>query len=334
MRVVIIGAGSIAFRHAAATRALPGADLRAVCDLRREQVDALGDRFEVEARYTSLDELLAHESADVATVATWGVAHAETVERLARSGRVRAILCEKPLAMNAAEAERMFRVAEEHGVLLAEAFRLRSQPIHLRAIELLRAGRIGDVVHVRNAMMWRIPDQDRDPARNWRFNKAVGGGVTYDIGCYCINHVRWAMDAEPVRVFAEGRWGPTGVDEHVVAIASFPDGRSAEWCVSWQAGRHHVSEVIGTDGVLRIENAWGDGPGTATRIEVIDANGQREPEVFAATDQFLHQLEHLQDCLERGTPHRIPPADSVAQMRVIDAVYESLRTGQPAELRA
>ena len=95
-----------------------------------------------------------------------------------------------------------------------------------------------------------------------------------------------------------------------------------------------MSEVIGTDGVLRIENAWGDGPGTATRIEVIDMNGQREAEVFAASDQFLHQLEHLQDCLETGTPHRIPPADSVAQMRVIDAVYESLRTGQPAELGA
>ena len=332
MRVVIIGAGAIAYRHASAIRDLAGAELVAVCDLRRENVDALGDRFEVESRFTNLDELLSRESADVATVATWGVAHAETVDRLARSGRVRAILCEKPIAMDAAEAERMFRVAEEHGVLLAEAFRLRSQPIHLRAIEVIRAGRIGEVVHVRNAMMWRIPDGDRDPSRNWRFNKAVGGGVTYDIGCYCINHLRWVTNSEPVRVFAEGRWGPTDVDEHVVAVAWFADGRTAEWCVSWQAGPRHVSEVIGTEGVVRIENAWGDGPGTATQLELIDAQRQRETEAFAATDQFKHQLEHLQDCLDHGTPHRIPPSDSIAQMRVIDAVYASLKTGQPADV--
>jgi predicted dehydrogenase len=333
MRVMMIGAGAIAYRHAAAIRDLADAELVAVCDLRRESVDALGDQFQVEARFTDLDALLRRETADVATVATWGVAHADTVERVARSGRVRAILCEKPLAMDAAEAERMFRVAEEHGVLLAEAFRLRSQPIHLRAIELIRGGRIGEVIHVRNAMMWRVPDADRDPERNWRFNRANGGGVTYDIGCYCINQLRWAMNSEPVRVFAEGRWGPTGVDEHVVAVAEFADGRTAEWCVSWQAGRHHVSEVIGTDGVVRIENAWGDGPGTATTIEVMTGRGQRETEVFAATDQFRHQLEHLADCLQHGTAHRIPPSDSIAQMRVIDAVYESLRTGKPAEVR-
>src|SRR6187200_2340651 len=100
MRVVVIGSGAIAFRHAAACRDLEGADLVAVCDLRREAADALADRFGVEARYTDLDELLAHETADLAIVATWGAAHADTTTRLARSGRVRAILCEKPLAMD------------------------------------------------------------------------------------------------------------------------------------------------------------------------------------------------------------------------------------------
>jgi predicted dehydrogenase len=84
--------------------------------------------------------------------------------------------------------------------------------------------------------------------------------------------------------------------------------------------------------MLRIENAWGDGPNTAVRLELVDRNRQRETEVFEATDQFLHQIEHLRDCLEHGTPHRIPPSDSIAQMRVIDAVYESLRTGKPADV--
>jgi xylose dehydrogenase (NAD/NADP) len=335
MRVVIIGAGAIAYRHASACRDLEGAELVAVCDVRRAAADKLADQFGVSGRYSDLDALLAAESADVAVVCTWGSFHAEVVAQLARSGRVRGILCEKPLAMHAQQAEAMFKVAADSGVLLAEAFRLRNQPIHHRAIEIIRSGRIGEVTHVRNAMMWHMPPEAKDPAQNWRFNKAVGGGVTFDIGCYCINQLRWAMGVEPETVFAVGQWGATGVDEHVAAIATFAGGRTAEWCVSWLAGPAHVAEVLGTAGSVRIENAWGDDPQnvrTATQLEITEHQRDRAIEEFPPTDQFWLQLQHMQDCLENGTPHRIPPADSIAQMRVIDAVYESLRTGQPARV--
>src|SRR5207253_2369839 len=157
----------------------------------------LAEAFGVAHRYGSLDDLLAKESADLAIVAVWGAAHAEVCARLARSGKVKAILCEKPLAMNAAEAADMFRVARETGVQLAEAFRLRHQPIHFKVRELIEAGRIGDVRHVRNVMAtYQPPEQDR-PELNWRFNKPAGGGVTFDIGCYAINQARWALGDEP-----------------------------------------------------------------------------------------------------------------------------------------
>jgi xylose dehydrogenase (NAD/NADP) len=327
MRVMLVGTGAIAYRHAAAVRDLDGAELVAVCDVRREAADALADRFAVESRYTDLGTMLQTEQADLAIIATWGVYHADIVEQLARSGRIKAILCEKPLAMDAPQAEAMEKMAADHGVLLAEAFRLRHQPIHLRAIELIRSGRIGKVRHVRNAMMSVTATEDRDPARNWRFNKAVGGGVTYDIGCYCINQLRWALDDEPETVQAFGNWGPTGVDEHVVAMATFSGGRTAEWCVSWQAGPRHVAEVMGSEGSLRIENAWGDNLGTATTLEIFDRQRNRTVETFEATDQFWLQLQHMQDCIDNGTPHRISPANSIAQMRVIDAVYASLKSG-------
>lgn len=329
MRVMIVGTGAIAYRHAAAARNLDGADLVAVCDVRREAADALADQFGVESRYTDPGAMLRSEQADLAIIATWGVYHADVVEQLAKSGRVKAILCEKPLAMDAPQAQAMANVAAENGVLLAEAFRLRHQPIHHRAIEIIRSGQLGEVRHVRNAMMAAREPDDRDPAKNWRFNKAHGGGVTYDIGCYCINQLRWALDAEPETVQAFGTWGPTGVDEHVVAIATFPGGRTAEWCVSWQAGPRHVAEVLGSEGMLRIENAWGDNLGAANTLEIFDRQRNRMVETFETPDQFWLQLQHMQDCLDNGVPHRIPPSDSVAQMRVIDAVYASLRSGRP-----
>jgi predicted dehydrogenase len=331
MRVVIVGAGGISYQHAAACRALEGVELVAVCDTRPEAAARLGDEFGVAARYGDVEELIARERADLAIVAVWGRAHAEVSGKLARSGRVRGVLCEKPLAIDADEASEMFRAARESGVLLAEAFRLRHQPIHHRAIELIRAGRIGDVRHVRNMMASVQPPERRRPELNWRFNRPAGGGVTYDIGCYTINQARWALGAEPETVHAIGRWGDvSGVDEHVVAHATFPGGRTAEWCVSWQAGPGHVAEVYGSAVAIRIARAWGIDEQGATALELFDAGGEREVIEFAPVRQFELQLAHMRECLDKGTPHRIPPEDSIAQMRVIDAVYESLRTGQAA----
>lgn len=334
MKVIIIGAGGISYQHAEACRQLEAVELTAVCDVKREAADALADKYDVKARYDDLDKLLAAESADVAVVATWGRYHADVTARLARSGKVRGILCEKPLAMDANEAAEMARVARERGVLLAEAFRLRHQPIHFRAIELLRSGRIGEVRHVRNAMMSITPPDRRRPELNWRFNKPAGGGVTFDIGCYAINHIRWALDAEPETVHAIGRWGEASqVDEHVVAHATFPGGQTAEWCVSWQAGPRHAAEVYGTTGMLRLERAWGIDEQGPTAIEIVGIDGSREVEELQPVRQFQLQLAHIRDVLATGGPHRLPPSDSIAQMAVIDAVYESLRTGQVARVK-
>ncbi|MGI9148209.1 MAG: Gfo/Idh/MocA family protein [Chloroflexota bacterium] len=156
--------------------------------------------------------------------------------------------------------------------------------------------------------------------------------MTNDIGCYCINQMRWALVAEPETVCATGRWGPTGVDEHVAALATFPGARTAEWCVSWQAGPAHVAEILGTLGSIRIENAWGDGPRTATRLKIFDLGRNRQAAAFAPLDRFSLQLAHLRECLERGTPHHLPLEDSIAQMRVIDAAHASLASGGPVRL--
>jgi predicted dehydrogenase len=333
LRVVIVGSGGISYHHATACQALLDVELVAVCDTRPEAAEKLGAQFGVAGRYGGLDELLARESADLAIVATWGSTHAEVCARLVRSGKVKAILCEKPLAMDAAQAAEMFRVAAESGVRLAEAFRLRHQPIHFKVRELLDAGRIGDVRHVRNVMASHRPPEGMRPELNWRFNKPAGGGVTYDIGCYAINQARWAIGDEPETVHAVGVWGEVSqVDEHVVAHASFPGGRTAEWCVSWQAGPAHLAEVFGTKGRIQVERAWGIDNQGATALEVFDAGGRVEVLPFPPVKQFELQLGHYKDVIETGRPHRIRPEDSIRQMRVIDAVYESLRTGQAANV--
>jgi predicted dehydrogenase len=101
-------------------------------------------------------------------------------------------------------------------------------------------------------------------------------------------------------------------------MAPFTGGRTAEWCVSWHAGPRHVAEVMGSEGSLRSENAWGDIPNTATTLELFDRH--RTLETFEATDRFWLQHQHMQDCFDNGVPHRVPPEKSITQMRIIDAV--------------
>ena len=224
----------------------------------------------------------------------------------------------------------MFNVAADAGVLLAEAFRLRNQPIHHRAIEIIRSGRIGEVIACaqrddvgraaggpRSARELAV-QQGRRRRRDLRHRLLLHQSASLGAG-------RRAGDRLRVRPGADRRRRARG------AIATFAGGRTAEWCVSWQAGPR-TCRGDRHEGSLRIENAWGDGPARRRTLEIFDASAIATSSRFAPTDQFWLQLQHMQDCLDNGTPHRIPPANSIAQMRVIDAVYASLKTGASARV--
>ena len=116
-RVAIIGTGSIATRHGRACNEVNFAELSAICDISEDSLSSFGDEFGVARRYTSLRKMLEAGEIDIAIVSTWGPAHAETTVQLADSGKVKAILCEKPFALTATEAEGMADAAQRNGVL-------------------------------------------------------------------------------------------------------------------------------------------------------------------------------------------------------------------------
>jgi predicted dehydrogenase len=172
----------------------------------------------------------------------------------------------------------------------------------------------------------------RAPEVNWRFNARRGGGAVYDLACYCIHHARFVVGDEPERVYASGRpQRGSGVEESVAATMEFPGGRTAQWWVSFGDQPSQEVEVFGPRGRLRIGQAWNN-EDQPTALEVVEGAAPAEQIVFEPVFQFALQLQHLCDCLRTGQPHRIPPADSLAQMRVVDAVYESMRTGAPASV--
>lgn len=331
-KVGIVGAGGIAHCHGRAAQEAPEAELTAICDVSEDALERFGESFGVTRRYTDLERMLQEEEIDILSVCTWGNSHADIAIRAARTGRVRAILCEKPISSTAVECADMIAAAREYGVLLAEAFKFRHHPCHIRAKELIDAGEIGKVMLIRSTFTAAVDPGNLRPDFNWRFNRDKRGGATYDLGCYCIHHARFIVGSDPTLVHARGHYGQlSGVPESVAAQFDFPGEITAQCVFSFRYHGSQEFEVYGTDGYMRMDMAWNneDHP---VALEIRKNNGEERTIRFAPVFQFTNQLRHLCECLESGRPHRIPPENSLGNMRVIDAVHASIDSGKPVDL--
>ncbi len=337
LKMAIVGTGGIAQAHAQTAASVESVEIVAVCDISAEAAERFAAAHQVDSFYTDVDSLVQAQEIDVAAVCTWGSLHAEISNQLARSGRVRAVLCEKPISQNAAECTEMIAVAEESGVLLAEAFKFRHHPLHLKMKDLVEKGAVGEVRAIRSTFLARTRPRDQmRPEMGWRYDPARGGGCVYDLGCYNIHHARFITDLEPTTVFARGVRHPVcGIHDQVAILLDFPGGVTAEISAGYRFHYSQDVEIHGTEGNLRVERAWNnDNMPTAVeaRFDLGPKPGRQERYEWPEQDDMALQLRHVVDCLEHGVAHRIQPQNSLGQMRVIDAVFESLESGNPVHL--
>jgi xylose dehydrogenase (NAD/NADP) len=175
--------------------------------------------------------------------------HAEWSIASARAGKH--VLCEKPLAVSHAEAETMFAAAREAGVWLMEAFMYRFHPQTLKLQELLAAGTIGQVRLIQATFTFTVADR-----ANVRFSAALAGGALMDVGCYPVNFARMVAGSAPDRVAAAAHWAPSEVDETLVASLEYPGDLIAQISCSLSASRIHSVRVIGSAGVIELDEAF------------------------------------------------------------------------------
>ncbi|WP_089718708.1 Gfo/Idh/MocA family protein [Candidatus Entotheonella palauensis] len=340
-RVGIVGAGENARDHGRACRHVEQAELVTICDVSKEALTRYGDEFGVSRRYTRLEEMLDQEELDIVVVSTWGVFHAEVSKTVARSGKARAILVEKPISATAAECEEMIAAAHENGVLLTEAFKWRHDPQHLRIKELIDAGRIGPVMSVHST--FSSPLVRFAQPTNWRYYRERGGGSVFDTAGYLIHFARHVIGAEPHRVYASGSFiKSSNVEMSAAILLEFPDGATANLTSSYQYGYCQATEILGTHGWIRMdlpfdqrsvrEQEFVEKEDLPASVRVFHDNFDTEIYHFSPANQFDLQLRHLCECLDAGTPHRIPVEFSLGNMRVIDAVHKSIQTRMPVDL--
>ncbi|MBV6522162.1 MAG: Inositol 2-dehydrogenase/D-chiro-inositol 3-dehydrogenase [Gemmatimonadaceae bacterium] len=186
--------------------------------------------------YGSYDALLADTDIDAVYIPLPNSMHRDWSRRAAEHGKH--VLCEKPLALNAAECREMRVAASSNGTLLMEAFMYRFHPRSERLVHIARSGALGELRAIRSAFTFQLTRPG-----NIRLVPELGGGALMDVGCYCVNASRTIAGCEPLSVQAVATWGPTGVDMELTGMLVFPGGLVSHFDCSLTGDRREVVEV-------------------------------------------------------------------------------------------
>ncbi len=326
LRYAVVGCG-----HIAQVAVLPAfgnarrnSKLAAIVSGDPEKREQLKKKYDVERAvdYGQFDELAKSGDIDAVYIALPNSMHAEYAERAARAGLH--VLCEKPMAVTEAECELMGRVARENRVKLMIAYRLHFERANLEAAEIARSGRIGEPrLFTSTFTMTVVPD-------NIRVKRAMGGGVLYDIGIYCINAARALFRDEPLEVHAAAAGAIGDVEESVSAVLRFQSERLASFTCSFGAGDVSEYRLVGTKGELAVDPGYEYAKPLEHRLS-LDGNVVSERR-FAKRDQFAPELLYFSDCVLQNRDPEPSAEEGLADVRVIRALYQSIETGRPVEL--
>jgi predicted dehydrogenase len=336
----IAGTGMIAREFARDLALVPDAELVAVGSRGAASAAAFGDEFGVPRRHGSYEALAHDPDVDLVYVASPHPAH--LAHTLLFLGAGKHVLCEKPLALNAAEAGEMAAAAAAAGRLLMEAVWSRFTPGYRALLDLIERGEIGDVLLVEAEFGFRAPF---DPAHRL-FDPALGGGSMLDIGIYPVQLAHLLLGA-PDGVTAAGIVGATGVDEHVVAVLRYDAGALAVATSSLRADLPGAARITGTRGSLTFPSSmWAPAvllartPAAPTRIggstDVGGSAGVRRIETPLAGIGLHYQVRHVHDRLRAGhlDSDVMPPAESVRIATTLDRVRAVLGVRYPGETSA
>ena len=258
-----------------------------------ERAQSLASEFGIDRAARDYDSVLSDPDVDAVYIPLVNNLHLEWTLRAFAAAKH--VLCEKPLGMNAREAERMAEASANSGRLLMEAFMYRFHP---RARAFVAAQRGREILHVHSTFGFR--EEDRG---NYRMQRELGGGALLDVGCYTVNVARWLL-GEPETVLAQVHVdAEANVDLSTSALFGFAGGATASmWC-SFESGEDQRLIVITRDGTSALErpfSAW------------------RDPD-----DPYQLMVESFADSIIEGKPVELPLEDSIANMRALDRIREA-----------
>lgn len=292
----------------------------------RKKSEALKKKYELERTvdYDQLETLFTDDVVDAIYLATPNEQHVDLAVRTLSAGIH--LLLEKPMAISEDECRRIAAAAKEGKAQVMIGYRLHFDPATLAALEIVRSGKIGDPRFFSSAFGQKVA------ASNHRAKEGYWAGPVPDMGCYPINASRQLFQSEPIEVMATGIESPGtsfGFHDTVSVTMRFPEERLAQFTVSYATAALGQYRVAGTEGDLEVANGFS----FESPIEhVLTLDGKTTRKSFDRVDQFSGQLHAFSKHLLEGTEPEPGPHEGWADVRVLVAIEESLRTKKPVTL--
>ncbi|OYX50722.1 MAG: glucose-fructose oxidoreductase [Sphingomonas sp. 32-66-10] len=299
-----------------------------------EKLAQVGDAYGVppDARYSyaDFDKIAADDRIQAVYIILPTAFHADFTIRAFAAGKH--VLCEKPMALSSAECEAMIAAGRRANRTLMIAYRCHFEPYNLEAMRLMREKAVGTIRLIRTDQSYRAGPTT--PAQNWRFNRALaGGGPLEDYGIYGLQSALYLSGEMPDSISAttfQPKGDPrfTEIFAHVGSQLTFPSGAVAQLATAYDSAGANFAQVRGTDGTLIMDPATGYA-GQRMRIE---GRGARDFTPGDPNVQFAGQLNHFTNAIRDGTAILTGGEMGLRDLRLIEAIYASARTGRTVKL--
>jgi predicted dehydrogenase len=319
----VIGLGRIADHFLPATGATTNSRITALVSGHRDKAERIAAQYGVPSNsiynYQNFDQIAKNPAVDAVYIALPNSMHAEYTIRAAKAGKH--VLCEKPMATSVADCERMIAACRTANVKLMIAYRCHYEATNLKAIRMIRDGKLGQVQAIDSSFGFNIAPGE------WRLSKTMaGGGPLYDVGIYSLNACRYLTGEEPQNISAyastidhDGRFKE--VEENVTWSMRFPSGIVASCSTTYGGQMDGYFRVYGSKGWLQVDNAFvyeglrlrADHQGT----QIDELNPARDP------SQFQAEAEHFSHCIQTSQQPQSPGEEGLKDLQYITQIYKS-----------
>jgi len=285
----------------------------------------------IEHVYDSYEALLADPEIDAVYVPLPNHLHHPWTIKALQAGKH--VLCEKPLACNARQAQEMSEMASKAGLWLMEAFMYRFHPRSRQIQGKVAGGEIGEPCWVRATFCFHIGEERLSDSDNPRMRPEMGGGALLDVGCYGVSVARWLLGAEPKRLQAQATYHSSGVDVHFVGTLCFADRQLAIVEASFVSALQQTYSVVGTEAAIELPH---DAfiPWEKDALFSLRGRDQEigEEHMVSGVDEYQLMVEHFSGAVLGQIAPTFSPEESVRNMMVLDGLAEAARTGRTIEM--
>jgi xylose dehydrogenase (NAD/NADP) len=325
----ILGTGNIARQFCSGLTVCKRGFAAAVGSRRERLAADFAKKFGIPKSYAGYEQVLADSQVNAVYISLPNSMHCEWTIRALQAGKH--VLCEKPIASNEAEAERMFEAARLEAKVLVEAFMYRAHPQTQQVITKIQSSAVGKVKLIRTSFCY----QTNRIAGNIRFDRLLSGGALMDIGCYCINFSQMVAGANAVDVSANAIMHENGVDEVVVAQMKFENGILASFTCGMTLHADNTAHICGTEGYIEIPRPWK--PPVEGAKYWIKASAPVKPDVgkldsapghefivSAGIDSYALEADDFASTVMDGKKPMVSESESLVTMRILDEMRRQI----------